>query len=99
MTGGAPVEPQQLLADAEAVRMAKAEARVVHDHADVGDVVVEPLQLEQDGAPPAPGSRPVRGPRWCRRTRARPARASVRTAASRRASPCPCGRSPGASRG
>src|SRR5438445_4485799 len=47
------VEPQNLLPDAEAVRVAEAESCVVDDHAHVADVVVDPLELEEDDAEPA----------------------------------------------
>jgi len=56
VTGDPLVQPQQLLADPETVRVAEGETRVVDDHADVGDVVVEALELEQDDAEP-PGAR------------------------------------------
>src|SRR5712691_11594645 len=44
------VEPQQPLTDAEAVRVRDGEAGVVDDHAEVGHVVVQALELEQDHA-------------------------------------------------
>src|SRR5256885_876480 len=52
MAGQPRVEPQQPLAQPEAVRVAEGVARVVHDHADVADMVVEALQLEQHDAKP-----------------------------------------------
>ena len=51
VAGQALVQPQELLAEAEAVGVAPGEAGVVDDHPDVADVVVEPLELEQ--RPPA----------------------------------------------
>ena len=53
VAGGARVQPTELLADPETVRVAEGEAGVVDDHADVGDVVVEPFELEEDDAEPA----------------------------------------------
>ena len=50
VTGQPLVEAQQLFAEPEAVRVTEGEARVVQDHADVADVVVEALQLEQHRA-------------------------------------------------
>ena len=48
MAGEPLVEPQQLFANSEAVRVPEGESGVVHDHADVADVIVDPLELEQD---------------------------------------------------
>jgi hypothetical protein len=50
VSGGLGVEPEQLLADALGVGVQDAVADVVAQRADVGDVVVEPLQFEQDRA-------------------------------------------------
>src|SRR5262249_3553557 len=44
------VEAKQLLPQPEAMRVTERESGVVHDHADVADVVVEPLELEEDHA-------------------------------------------------
>ena len=44
------VQAQEPLADPEAVRVGGGEARVVGDHAEVADVVVQPLELEEDHA-------------------------------------------------
>ncbi len=44
------VEAQQPLADPEAVRMGGGEPGIVRDHPEVRDVVVQPLQLQQDDA-------------------------------------------------
>ena len=50
IAGDALVEPQQPLADPEAVRMGHGEARVVGDHAEIRHVVVEAFQLEKHDA-------------------------------------------------
>src|SRR5207244_10687490 len=68
VTGDPLVQPQQLLADPETVRVAEGETRVVDDHADVGDVVVEALELEQDRGEPTGAARA--GPGGERRARA-----------------------------
>ena len=49
MAGDLGVEAQQPFADAQRVGVGDAEADVVAQRADVGDVVVEPLELEQKG--------------------------------------------------
>jgi len=48
MARDALVQAQQPLADPEAVRVGHRKAGVVGDHAEVGDVVVEAFQLQQD---------------------------------------------------
>src|SRR5207244_7384860 len=48
VAGDLGVEPEQLLADALGVRVQDAVADVVAEGADVGDVVVEPFEFEQD---------------------------------------------------
>src|SRR5437867_8979034 len=50
MAGESGVEAEHLLAQPEAVGVAERESGVVDDHADVADVVVEPLELEKDHA-------------------------------------------------
>ena len=52
MTGEPLVEAKQLFAKAEAVSVAEGEAGIVHDHADVADVVVQTLELEEHHAEP-----------------------------------------------
>ena len=47
VTGEPLVEAKQLFAKAEAVSVAEGEAGIVHDHADVADVVVQTLELEE----------------------------------------------------
>ena len=71
MPGETLVESKELLADPEAVRVPEGEAGVVDDHAHVTDVVVDPLELEQDDSQP-------RGPRRHRAARERLERLAVR---------------------
>src|SRR5207247_1354064 len=59
VTGDPLVQPEQFLADPETVGVAEGKARVVDDHADVGDVVVEALELEEDDAQPSGARRHV----------------------------------------
>ncbi len=47
MPRNAPVDAQELFADAQGVRVQNAVADVVCESADVGGVVVEPFELEQ----------------------------------------------------
>src|SRR5262245_23065531 len=44
------IQSQQPLAQPKTVRVREGESRVVCDHSEVGDVVVEPLHLQQDNA-------------------------------------------------
>ena len=62
VAGQGLVEPQQALADAQGVRLRQREPGVVGDGAQVGDVVVEPLHLEEHHARPG-GARRGLGPR------------------------------------
>ena len=50
MAGDAPVESEELFADAEGVGVEDAVADVVGERADIGGVVVEPFELEEQGA-------------------------------------------------
>ncbi len=57
MTRDAPVDAQELFADAEGVGVQDAVADVVCERADVGGVVVEPFELEQECSQVLPGGR------------------------------------------
>ena len=57
VAGDAAVESEELFADAEGVGVEDAVADVVGERADVGGVVVEPFELEQQGAEVLPGGR------------------------------------------
>ena len=52
MPGDGGVEPQQLFPDALSVRVGQPESDVVGQRAQVGDVVVEPFQFDEQGAEP-----------------------------------------------
>ena len=50
MAGDAPVHSEELFADAQGVGVDDAVADVVGERADIGGVVVEPFELEEQGA-------------------------------------------------
>ncbi len=52
MSGDDRVEPQQLFADALSVCVGECESDVVGQRTQVGDVVVEPLELDEQGPQP-----------------------------------------------
>ena len=52
MSGDGRVEPQQLFADALSVCVGEAESDVVGQRTQVGDVVVEPFELDEQGPQP-----------------------------------------------
>ena len=52
MSGDGGVDPQQLFADALGVRVGEGESDVVGQRAEVGDVVVEPFELDEQGPQP-----------------------------------------------